>query len=73
LTNAAELSEFLDFEAHRHVNTDSDSELLLNIFADHLQKTGKFRVNEEDIFAAIQGVYNQCRGGFAVVVRFIEY
>ncbi|KAL3894833.1 MAG: hypothetical protein SGCHY_005044 [Lobulomycetales sp.] len=67
LTNAAQLEEFLDFEAHRHVNTASDSELLLNIFANNLQKTGKFRVNEEDIFLAIQGVYNQCRGGFAAV------
>ncbi|KAJ3228017.1 amidophosphoribosyltransferase [Clydaea vesicula] len=65
LTNAQELHDFLDFEAHRHVNTDSDSELLLNIFANHLQKTGKFRVNEEDIFSALQGVYNQCRGGYA--------
>lgn len=40
---------------------------MLNIFANNLQKTGKFRVNEEDIFLAIQGVYNQCRGGFAAV------
>ncbi|KAJ3086525.1 amidophosphoribosyltransferase [Quaeritorhiza haematococci] len=67
LTNAKELKDFLDFEAHRHVNTTSDSELLLNIFANHLQKTGKFRINEEDIFTALRGVYNQCRGGYACV------
>ena len=57
----------MDHEAHRHVNTESDSELLLNIFADHLQKTGKFRVNEQDIFDALAGVYNQCLGGYACV------
>ncbi|KAL2917319.1 amidophosphoribosyltransferase [Polyrhizophydium stewartii] len=67
LTNAEELREFLDQDAHRHVNTDSDSELLLNIFANNLQQTGKFRVNEDDIFMAITKLYSQCRGGYACV------
>ncbi|KAH6587172.1 hypothetical protein BASA61_006360 [Batrachochytrium salamandrivorans] len=65
LTNADELREFLDQDAHRHVNTESDSELLLNIFANNLQQTGKFRTNEEDIFAALTKLYGQCRGGYA--------
>ncbi|KAH6601729.1 hypothetical protein BASA61_001836 [Batrachochytrium salamandrivorans] len=67
LTNADELREFLDQDAHRHVNTESDSELLLNIFANNLQQTGKFRTNEEDIFAALTKLYGQCRGGYACV------
>ncbi|KAJ3209433.1 amidophosphoribosyltransferase [Dinochytrium kinnereticum] len=73
LTNTKELRDFLDTEAHRHVNTDSDSELLLNIFANNLQKTGKFRLNEEDIFTALKGVYNQCRGGYAVTAMIAGY
>ncbi|KAG4090496.1 amidophosphoribosyltransferase [Neocallimastix lanati (nom. inval.)] len=67
LTNAHELAKFLDEEAHRHINTDSDTELMLNIFADNLQQTGKFRVNEEDTFHAIKGIYQQCRGGYACI------
>jgi len=73
LTNARELKTFLDKVAHRHINTDSDSELLLNILANNLQKTGKFRVNEEDIFTAIKDLYNQCRGGYACVAMIAGY
>lgn len=68
LTNARELKQFLDVTAHRHINTDSDSELLLNIFADFLNQAGKVRVNEDDVFRAItDGVYAKCLGGYACV------
>ncbi|KAI8874213.1 amidophosphoribosyltransferase [Ramicandelaber brevisporus] len=67
LVNATELRKFLDADAHRHINTDSDSELLLNILANNLQKTGKFRINEEDIFTAIGDLMKQCEGGYACV------
>ncbi|KAJ3193916.1 amidophosphoribosyltransferase [Irineochytrium annulatum] len=73
LTNPRELKDFLDSEAHRHVNTDSDSEILLNIFANNLQKTGKFRINDDDIFTALKGVYGQCRGGYAVTAMIAGY
>lgn len=67
LTNAVELRHFLDYEAHRHINTDSDSEALLNVFAECLSQAGKVRVNEDDVFKAISGVMAQCRGGYACV------
>ncbi|KAJ2157710.1 amidophosphoribosyltransferase [Coemansia sp. RSA 552] len=73
LTNDGELRHFLDYDAHRHINTDSDSELLLNIFANNLQKTGKFRINEQDIFSSIQSLYSECRGAYAVTAMLAGF
>jgi len=65
LVNTVQLRKFLDEEARRHVNSDSDSELLLNIFAHGLQKLGKTRANSEDLFTALADVYGACQGAFA--------
>eukprot|EP00956_Cyclotella_meneghiniana_P036885 scaffold131791_cov61-Cyclotella_meneghiniana.AAC.2 len=71
LTNAEELSELCRNQLKRHINTDSDSEVLLNIFADSLLKessknsNGNGDHNVEDIFAAIETVMKTCKGGYA--------
>ncbi|PPQ67462.1 hypothetical protein CVT24_011519, partial [Panaeolus cyanescens] len=73
LINTAELMQFMDHTAHRHINTASDSELLLNIFANNLQQTGKFRINEEDIFTAIGGMMQQVKGAYACVAMLAGF
>jgi amidophosphoribosyltransferase len=67
LTNAEQLKQELFREDLRHINTESDSEILLNVFAHELQAVTKMEVDEDDIFKALSGVYRRCRGGYSAV------
>ncbi len=67
LTNAEELKRDLYAEDLRHINTESDSEILLNVLAHELQTEGKLRIDEQDVFRAVAGVHRRCRGGYAAV------
>jgi len=73
LTNAAELGAVLTREDRRHLNTRSDSEVLLNVFASELQRVGTPRVTPGDLFAACNAVYRRCRGAYAVVAMIIGH
>ncbi len=67
LTNGETLKHELFRDDLRHVNTDSDSEVLLNVFAHELQRLGKLSVGPEDIFHAVRRVHERCRGAYATV------
>lgn len=72
LTNSAELEQELFESDFRHINTTSDSEVLLNIFAHELQaKIGSSGLGPDDIFAAVSEVHRRCRGGYAVIAMLI--
>lgn len=70
LTNARELKAKCD-SVHRHVNTSSDSEMLLNILAWQLSKVQSKNLSYDDIFKAICGVNEEIRGAYAVVSMII--
>ena len=73
LTNVEQLAQEIYAADLRHVNTNSDSEVLLNVFAHELALRGKLRPSEEDIFAAVSKVHERCRGGYAVVAMVTGY
>lgn len=73
LTNTEDLKRDLFREDLRHINTDSDSEVLLNVFAHELQHLKKLVIDANDVFAAVAKVHQRCRGAYAVVVMINGY
>lgn len=67
LTNAEELAKTLYQEDRRHLNTDSDSEVLLNVLAHEMQDLDKAHASADDIFAAVKAVYQRLQGAYGVV------
>src|SRR5918994_6938946 len=73
LTNTAELAEVLTREDLRHLNTSSDSEVLLNVLASELQRFGTPRASAADIFAALSATYRRIVGGYAVIAMILGH
>ncbi|MGE0622513.1 MAG: amidophosphoribosyltransferase [Pseudomonadales bacterium] len=71
LTNAEALQADLFREDMRHVNTNSDSEVLLNVFAHELQIQRAHTPEADHVFAAVEGVHRRCRGAYAAVALII--
>ena len=73
LTNAKEIHDDLFKTDLRHMNTDSDSEVLLNVSAHELQKRGKLNPTADDIFHVVTRVHERCKGGYAVVAMITDH
>ncbi len=74
LTNSGELKRALFRDDLRHVNTNSDSEVLLNVLAHELVETAtNYHLDPAAIFSAVAGVHRRCRGAYAVVAMIAGY
>jgi amidophosphoribosyltransferase len=73
LTNANRLKQELFQEDLRQINTDSDSEVLLNVFAHELQRHAELRMDIHHVFKAVSGVHRRCQGAYAAVALITGY
>ena len=75
LVNASDLKEELEKSNRRHINSTSDSEILLNIFADclMLECSDSSSLNDSHIFNAVNRLHNRVEGAYAVVVLILGY
>lgn len=73
LTNAQELSTMLREVDRRHLNTGSDSEVLLNVLAHELQSRVVHTLTPELLFSAVNAMQHRCRGAYAVVAMIIGH
>jgi amidophosphoribosyltransferase len=74
LTNCRELRECLHRTDRRHINTHSDSEVLLNVLAHELQKAADGgSLDDDSIFGAVTTLHLRIRGAYAVVAQISTY
>jgi amidophosphoribosyltransferase len=67
LTNAINLKKELFDSDRRHLNTDSDSEVLLNVLAHELHSIGPAGMQPKDVFKAVDGLHQRCKGAYSVI------
>lgn len=68
LINSEALTKDLVTSDLRHLNTQSDSEVMLNVFAHELQQTAQVALKPAHIFEAVKRLHTRCQGGYAVVI-----
>lgn len=73
LTNSDEITEVLIREDLRHLNTSSDSEVLLNVVAHELQRLGKPELTTDILFSALKNVYKRLQGAYSVIMVIHDY
>ena len=71
LTNFDSLRADLQRDDRRHLNTDSDSEVLLNVFAHELRMMKVGRLGADDLFEAVRSVHRRCQGAYAAVAMIV--
>jgi len=73
LTNFQDLKNDIYREDLRHLNTSSDSELLLNVLAHELQVLNQPHLTHQNVFDAVREVYDRIRGGYSIIAMISGY
>lgn len=73
LTNTKQLREEVVGKNHRHLNTQSDSEILLNVLAYEIEQLGVRDLTPEGIFKAMESVYGRVKGAYSVIALIAGY
>ena len=73
LVNTETLRREMFEDDRRHINTDSDSEVLLNVLAHELQIQDRMTLTPDHIFKAVAGVHARARGGYACLALLLGY
>lgn len=74
LTNSEQLKSEMFRQDLRHINTNSDSEVLLNVLAHEIEKTSRNALLNTDMaFDAVAGVHKRCKGAYAVVAMIANF
>ena len=73
LVNTDELKELVVHSDRRHLNTTSDSEILLNVFAHELARCRSKRLTPDDILSAVHAVHERCSGAYAVTALIVGH
>ena len=67
VTNFEELKKELSEKSHRIINSNSDMEVILNVFADYLEKSKVREITPEVVFNAVRYIYKKIKGSYSVV------
>jgi amidophosphoribosyltransferase len=74
LTNSEQLKSEMFRQDLRHINTNSDSEVLLNVLAHEIEKTSRNAVlNTDMVFDAVAAVHKRCKGAYGVVAMIANF
>jgi amidophosphoribosyltransferase len=73
LVNAEALKQMVVREDKRHLNTTSDSEILLNVFAHELGRHASNGLHPQEILDTVESVHKRCSGGYAAVALIVGH
>jgi len=73
LTNTSELKKEVTEKDHRHLNTQSDSEVLLNVLAHEIAQLNVTTLQPEHLFTAMESVYKRVKGAYACIAIIAGY